>query len=274
MTNLIAENDKIKKKVVSLYGHAILVIGLVIACFIIYENVYNRNEIINLFISFLIVCFGSLLIYSVKGNEIKNTYSLGVFLILFLFFNIQSFFEVDPSFVGITRYFAYIGLFIIFPLYLSLSSTSTLFFLFVTVQSYRYYLVTNGKIDTIIGDSSVWWYTSIFNILTIFIFLSISIISNEYQVLIRSFNKTKEDLESKKDLIKQQDEDIKNSILDMCTIYDEHLYECDKLAKIARSKLKDPSYEVKEFLSDSKPILHALDQRVRGINDLSYKPLK
>lgn len=271
MTNLIVENDEIKKKVVSLYGHAILVIGLVIACFIIYENVYTKKEIINLFVSFLTVCFGSLLIYSVKGDKIKNTYSLGVFLTLFLFFNVQSFFEVDPSFVGITRYFAYIGLFIIFPLYLSLRATSMLFILFVMVQSFRYFLITNGKIDTVIGESSVWWYTTIFNILTIFIFTSISIISLEYQSLIRSFNKTKSELESKKELIKQQDEDLKKSIINMCTIYDEHLYDCNNFAKMARAKLKDPSYQVSEFLTDSKPILHALDNRVRGINDLSYK---
>lgn len=272
MTNLIAENDKIKQKVVSLYGHAILVIGLIIAAFILFENVYNKNEVINLFISFIIIVFGSLLVLSVKGNNVRNSYSLALFLLLFLFFNVQSFLEVDPSFVGITRYFAFIGLFIIIPLYLRLRETFFLFIVFVILQSVRYYLITNGLIDVIIGDSSVWWYTTIFNILTVFIFISISIISSEYQSLIISFNKTKINLEQKKRLIKNQDKDIRKSILDMCTIYDEHLYDCSILAKEAKAKLKDPSYEVQEFLTDSKPILEALDDKVRGINDLSYKP--
>jgi hypothetical protein len=126
----------------------------------------------------------------------------------------------------------------------------------------------------LINKGGVWWYTTIFSILTIFMFASISIISSEYISLVNSFNKTKEDLVSKEILIKNQDEIIKKSILDMCTIYDEHLYGCNSLVKVAKSKLKDPSYEVEEFLIDSKPILKALDDKVRGINDLSYKSLK
>lgn len=242
------------------YSYTLILFALIL----VGKNISNELSSYSLLFYASLITIGIAFQMEVRYKLVKA--QLITIVTLIIVFYLQSYQAVESSKVGVIRYFFYLSLFLLIPLYTSTYKTVLIYSVFVVAKLARSLAIHWGYIDIPISNWSGLDYTHTYTLLALFCLFLFSTMQIEFKRLLENLSsKRKEQTDNLREL-KKLEAELNHNYEKERYIFDKHYKKIEENIYLAESGL-NKNLSIKEW----SHICDEIDKEIRAVNKLIEK---
>jgi hypothetical protein len=258
------ELKSMRKSIVQVYAYSLAVFALVILLNASSSMIAVQSMTPSALIIPITLIISSLLLQYANFKEYSKLI-IGIIFFLIFFFYGQSYLTAEESRAGAIRYFVFLNLLLLIPLFFNQKVSIGIYIAFFLLQFARYLLIEHVGMQINISNWMGLQYVNTMSVLSLFCFWLFSLFHSEMAKILNRQEELRQQRYSQLRELEETKDRLNDSIVLHDRIFETHYKQIEQLIESAEGALASEKVDAQQVTD----VIEAIDQHLHEVNQLT-----